>query len=50
MTEFSQDQKKNFDILAASDRTLLTPHVGGWSFESYQKISDVLAEKIIDKL
>jgi len=50
MTEFSQDQKNNFDILTASDRTLFTPHVGGWSFESYQKISEVLAEKIIDKL
>lgn len=50
MTAFSQDQKENFDFLAASDRTLFTPHVGGWSFESYKKISDVLAEKIIDKL
>jgi D-3-phosphoglycerate dehydrogenase len=50
LAKLNIDQKKNFDILAASDQILLTPHIGGWSFESYQKISDVLAEKIIDKM
>ncbi len=32
--------------LAASDKVLLTPHVGGWTFDSYRKISEVLAEKL----
>ncbi len=27
-------------------RVLLSPHVAGWSFESYRKISEVLAEKL----
>lgn len=50
LTEFSKDQKESFDVLSSSERVLFTPHVGGWSIESYQKISEVLAEKIIDKL
>ncbi|MCJ8208159.1 2-hydroxyacid dehydrogenase [Mucilaginibacter sp. RS28] len=32
--------------LAASDRVILTPHVAGWTFESYRKISEVLAAKL----
>ena len=32
--------------LTASDKVLLTPHVGGWTFDSYRKISEVLAEKL----
>lgn len=33
--------------LLNSDRVLLTPHVGGWTHESYFKLSDVLADKIL---
>jgi D-3-phosphoglycerate dehydrogenase len=50
LARLNVDQKINFDILTASDRVLFSPHVGGWSFESYQKISEVLADKIIDKM
>ena len=32
--------------LTQSDKVLLTPHVGGWTFDSYRKISEVLAEKL----
>ena len=32
--------------LIASEKVLLTPHVGGWTFDSYRKISEVLAEKL----
>jgi len=32
--------------LIASGKVLLTPHVGGWTFDSYRKISEVLAEKL----
>ncbi|TCD02610.1 2-hydroxyacid dehydrogenase [Pedobacter psychroterrae] len=32
--------------LIASDKVLLTPHVGGWTFDSYRRISEVLAEKL----
>lgn len=33
--------------LAARENVLLSPHVAGWTFESYVKIADVLAKKII---
>lgn len=29
---------------------LITPHIGGWTFESYRKISEVLASKILSTL
>lgn len=36
-----------FQELIASDKVILTPHVGGWTTESYFKLSDVLADKIL---
>ncbi|RFZ92960.1 phosphoglycerate dehydrogenase [Mucilaginibacter conchicola] len=35
-----------FDELRASGKVLLSPHVGGWTFESYRKISEVMAQKL----
>ncbi len=32
--------------LISSGKIILTPHVGGWTFESYRKISEVLADKL----
>lgn len=35
-----------FDELHQCDKVILTPHVAGWTFESYRKISEVMAEKL----
>ncbi|WP_367864640.1 2-hydroxyacid dehydrogenase [Pedobacter sp. WC2423] len=35
-----------FTELKASEKVILTPHVGGWTFDSYRKISEVLADKL----
>lgn len=35
-----------FDELRQSGRVILSPHVGGWTFESYRKISEVMARKL----
>ena len=35
-----------YNELKASQKVILTPHVGGWTFESYRKISEVLTEKL----
>ncbi len=35
-----------FQYLIQSDRVILTPHIAGWTFESHQKIGEVLAHKI----
>lgn len=36
-----------FNDLKSAGKVILTPHVGGWTFESYRKISEVLADKLI---
>ena len=33
--------------LLANEKVLFSPHVGGWTVESYFKLSDVLADKVI---
>jgi len=53
--EFEKASFENFDIekmddfnaLISNSKVLLTPHVGGWTTESYLKLSTVLADKII---
>jgi len=35
-----------YNELKNNDKVILTPHVGGWTFDSYRKISEVLAEKL----
>ena len=44
---FANQLPAAFQYLLTSDRVLLSPHVGGWTKESYFKLSDVLADKII---
>jgi len=37
-----------FNELRQSGRVVLTPHVAGWTFDSYRKISEVMAAKLRD--
>lgn len=39
-------QKKNFAWLAAAENVVLTPHIAGWSHQSYEKINEVLVQKL----
>jgi D-3-phosphoglycerate dehydrogenase len=43
----SQPLSNDFSYLMQSDNVLLSPHVGGWTHESYFKLSNVLADKIL---
>lgn len=36
-----------FDELKHSNKVILTPHVAGWTFDSYRRISEVMASKLI---
>ena len=45
---FEQEIPADFSYLLNSDKVILSPHVGGWTEESYFKLSDVLADKIIE--
>ncbi len=44
---FDEEKIEDFKALISNPKVLLTPHVGGWTKESYIKLSAVLAEKII---
>jgi D-3-phosphoglycerate dehydrogenase len=39
-----------YQYLVKSDKAILTPHIAGWTFESHEKIADILAEKITEAL
>lgn len=45
---YSAEEKEVFDKLCSFDNVLVTPHVGGWSYESYERINRVLVRKIVD--
>ena len=45
---FDQHHIEDFNALIRNQKVLLTPHVGGWTIESYIKLSTVLGEKITD--
>ena len=40
----------NLNFLINSNKTILTPHIAGWTHESYYKIAKILAERIIKEL
>lgn len=42
----NEKQQVEFDFLKKHPRVLITPHVGGWTFESYEKINLVLRDRI----
>ncbi len=37
---------KFYKDLINNGKVILTPHIGGWTFDSYRKISEVLADKL----
>ena len=42
----SLSQQPWFDELKSNPKVILSPHVAGWTIDSYRKISEVLAEKL----
>lgn len=44
---FTREMPTEFQYLVAAENVILTPHVGGWTTESYVKLSSVLADKIL---
>ncbi len=45
---FNQNLPEDFNYLLKSENVILSPHVGGWTHESYFKLSNVLADKILN--
>lgn len=44
----SASEESLFTELTSNNQVIVTPHVAGWSNESYEKIAAVLAKKILD--
>ena len=45
-SHLTSEQKENLEWLKESGKVLFTPHVAGWSFESYEKLNEFMVEKI----
>lgn len=43
---FTDQQKQSFEKLAKRENVVFSPHIAGWTFQSYEKINQVLVEKI----
>ena len=48
LNKLSLEQAIVFDELKSSDRVVFSPHIAGWTFESYIKINEVLVQKIAE--
>lgn len=46
LSQLSKEQKEDFKYLSTANNVILTPHIGGWTHQSYIKINQVLVEKI----
>ncbi len=46
LAKLTDVQQKAFDYLRASDKVVFTPHIAGWSHESYVRINEVLCRQI----
>jgi D-3-phosphoglycerate dehydrogenase len=42
----NEGEKKRFEQLIEMKNVVLSPHVGGWTEQSYLKIAEVLLQKI----
>ncbi len=45
-SKFKSNQSEAFDQLILKENVIFTPHVAGWTFESYEKINEVLVSSI----
>ena len=46
LSSLTPKQQRNLQTLTKHPQILLTPHVAGWTLESYEKINQVLVEKL----
>jgi D-3-phosphoglycerate dehydrogenase len=46
LSTLTPDQQKRLQFLYEHPRVVLTPHIAGWTHESYQRINEVLVQKL----
>jgi D-3-phosphoglycerate dehydrogenase len=47
LAKLTPEQQASFDYLRQSNRVVLTPHIAGWTHESYVRINEVLVKDLI---
>ncbi|MDP5139029.1 MAG: phosphoglycerate dehydrogenase, partial [Spirosomaceae bacterium] len=46
LSQLTDEQQITFSKLAQNPNVILTPHVAGWTHQSYRRINEVLRDKI----
>ena len=46
LSKLTESQKVDFEFLSNHQAVIMTPHIAGWTFESYKRINQVLKDKI----
>ncbi|TGD80680.1 NAD(P)-dependent oxidoreductase [Hymenobacter wooponensis] len=46
LATLNPEQQARFEFLSSAPNVILSPHIGGWSFQSYRRINEVLARKL----
>ncbi len=46
LLNLSNPQQKDFDYLINKQNVVLSPHIAGWTFESYEKIAQTILSKL----
>jgi D-3-phosphoglycerate dehydrogenase len=48
LDRLATEEQKIFDALAQRDDVILTPHIAGWTYESYERINEVIVKKMVE--
>jgi D-3-phosphoglycerate dehydrogenase len=46
LSKLTEEQQLAFGYISSLDQVVLTPHIGGWTHESYHRINEVLVRQI----
>ncbi|HEX8427523.1 NAD(P)-dependent oxidoreductase [Hymenobacter sp.] len=46
LVTLTPEQQTRFNYLMSTPNVVLSPHIGGWTFQSYRRINEVLAAKL----
>ena len=49
LESLSQKQQQAMDYLTGTEKVVFSPHVAGWTHESYVRINQVLVDQITEK-
>lgn len=50
VTTWTEEETLDYVAIMKNPEVIITPHVAGWTVESYEKIGKVLLEKIKENL